>query len=58
MLFRSVSFDPRMPKELQLFVKRVMRDDEQIAMLEKEVLSFLEELDEKVNKLNDLKGKL
>ena len=53
-----VSFDPRMPKELQLFVKRVMRDDEQIAMLEKEVLSFLEELDEKVNKLNDLKGKL
>ena len=53
-----VSFDPRMPKELQLFIKRVNRDDEQIAMLEKEVLSFLEELDEKVNKLNDLKGKL
>ena len=53
-----VSFDPRMPKELQLFIKRVNRDGEQIAMLEKEVLSFLEELDEKVNKLNDLKGKL
>jgi putative phage-type endonuclease len=53
-----VSFDPRMPKELQLFIKQVPRDDAYIAMLEKEVLSFLEELDEKVNKLNDLKGKL
>jgi putative phage-type endonuclease len=53
-----VSFEPRLPKELQLFIKRVPRDDAYIAMLEKEVLSFLEELDEKVNKLNDLKGKL
>jgi putative phage-type endonuclease len=53
-----VSFDPRMPKELQLFVRHIPRDDAYIAMLEKEVLFFLEELDEKVNKLNDLKGKL
>jgi putative phage-type endonuclease len=53
-----VSFDPRMPKELQLFVRHIPRDEDYIAMLEKEVLSFLEELDEKVNKLNDLKGKL
>ena len=53
-----VSFDPRMPKELQLFIQRVPRNNEYIAMLEKEILSFLEELDEKVNKLNDLKGKL
>ena len=53
-----VSFDPRMPTELQLFIKRVPRDNDYIAMLEKEILSFLEELDEKVSKLNDLKGKL
>lgn len=53
-----VSFDPRMPKELQLFIQRVPRNNEYIAMLEKEILSFLEELDEKVSKLNDLKGKL
>ena len=53
-----VSFDPRMPTELQLFIKRVPRDNDYIAMLEKEILSFLKELDEKVSKLNDLKGKL
>ena len=53
-----VSFDPRMPTELQLFIKRVPRDNDYIAMLEKEILSFLEELDVKVSKLNDLKGKL
>lgn len=50
-----VSFDPRMPKELQLFIKRVQRDEDYISMLEKEVLSFLMELDVKVSKLNDLK---
>ena len=51
-----VSFDPRMPKELQLFVKRVPRDDKYIAELEEEVIQFLAEVDDKVNKLNDLKG--
>jgi len=50
-----VSFDPRMPKELQLFIKRVQRDEDYISMLEKEVLSFLMELDVKISKLNDLK---
>ena len=51
-----VSFDPRMPKELQLFIKRVPRDDKYIAELEGEVIQFLKEVDDKVNKLNDLKG--
>ena len=50
-----VSFDPRLPKELQLFVKRVDRDDAYIDMLEKEVVSFLKELDAKIEKLNALK---
>lgn len=48
-----VSFDPRLPDGLQLFVKRVERDAEYIAMLEKEVALFLEELDTKIFKLNE-----
>jgi len=50
-----VSFDPRLPIELQLFVKRVNRDDDFIANLEKEVVLFLTELDGKIKKLNELK---
>jgi predicted phage-related endonuclease len=52
-----VSFDPRLPTELQLFVKRVPRDDAYIQMLEKEVVQFLTELDGKIKKLNELKEK-
>lgn len=43
-----VSFDPRMPEAMRLFVKRVQRDGEAIAELEKLVTAFLEELDAKV----------
>ena len=50
-----VSFDPRLPTELQLFIKRVVYDPVFGAMLEKEVILFLKELDEKIKKLNDLK---
>jgi len=49
------SFDPRLPKELQLFVKRVSRDNAYITMLEKEVIEFIIELESKINKLNELK---
>ena len=52
-----VSFDPRLPQDLQLFVKRVKFDPEYVAMLEKEVVQFLAELDDKVNKLTNLKVK-
>jgi len=52
-----VSFDPRLPTELQLFVKRVPRDAAYIAMLEEEVKKFLVELDGKITKLNELKEK-
>ena len=48
------SFDPRLPPAMQLFVKRLERDDERIAELEKEVTAFLSELDEKVEKLTAL----
>jgi hypothetical protein len=52
-----VSFDPRLPTELQLFVKRVPRDNAYIQMLEEEVKKFLVELDGKIMKLNELKEK-
>jgi len=52
-----VSFDPRLPQELQLFVKRVPRDDAYIQMLEEEVIKFLRELIGKIMKLNELKEK-
>ncbi len=50
-----VSFDPRMTDGLQLFVKRVQRDNAYIQMLEEEVKKFLTELDGKIMKLNELK---
>lgn len=50
-----VSFDPRLPEELQLFVVRVNRDDEYIAKLEEEVTAFLEEVESTVTKLKGLK---
>jgi putative phage-type endonuclease len=48
-----VSFDPRLPNGLQLFVKRVELDAEYVAMLEEEVTKFLAELDAKIFKLNE-----
>ena len=50
-----VSYDPRMPEGLQLFIKRVPRDDKYIAELEEEVIQFLAEVDDKVKKLNEIK---
>lgn len=43
-----VSFDPRMPEPMRLFVHRVPRDDAAIAKLEAQIKVFLRELDEKV----------
>jgi hypothetical protein len=50
-----VSFDPRLPEDLQLFVVRVNRDDEYIAKLEEEVVAFLNEVEETVTKLKGLR---
>ena len=50
-----VSFDPRMPDNLQLFIKRVERDDEHIKELEAEVVKFLQEVDEMLEKLKSIK---
>lgn len=49
-----VSFDPRMPKHLQMFRVRMERDDERIKSHEAEVLRFLDEVDALVAKLGAL----
>jgi len=46
-----VSFDPRMPDEMQLFIRRVERDDVEIARLEGLVTEFLFELGAKLHAL-------
>jgi hypothetical protein len=46
-----MSFDPRLPGRMQSHITRVHRDDKTIAMLESEVRTFLDELDEKLNRL-------
>lgn len=49
-----VSFDPRLPVDMQMFIRRVHRDADLIADLEAEVEAFLRELDDKVTRLRDL----
>jgi putative phage-type endonuclease len=48
-----VSFDPRMPEGMQIFIKRVERDEILTSELEKEVASFLSELDTKIVQLKE-----
>ena len=47
-----VSFDPRLPVHLQLFIKRVERDDAAIAELEAKVAEFLDEVQGEIDELN------
>lgn len=46
-----VSYDPRMPVSMQLFIKRVKRNDEQIKGLERAVTEFLAEISVTVSEL-------
>lgn len=48
-----VSYDPRLPESMRLFVQRVERDDKRIAELEEEVVAFLAEVDAKVRALRN-----
>jgi len=50
-----VSFDPRLPGNLQLFVKRIPRDEAAINAMEMEVTKFLAELATKVQQLEKLR---
>jgi len=51
-----VSYDPRLPSDLQLFIKRIPRDNQYIRLLESEVTEFLQETALKVAKLLNLKA--
>ena len=51
-----VSYDPRMPECMCLFVKRLERDENRIAELETEVRAFIEELNGTVGQLLDAFG--
>jgi putative phage-type endonuclease len=46
-----VSYDPRLPESMRIFVMRGNRDDRQIAAMEQEIRAFLAEVDEKVEAL-------
>lgn len=46
-----VSFDPRLPGDMQMWISRVQRDDAMIADMEREISAFLSELDEKMSAL-------
>jgi putative phage-type endonuclease len=49
-----VSYDPRMPEDMQLFVKRLERSDDTITELEREIEKFLSELEDKIVSLNKM----
>ncbi|MFB6449289.1 lambda exonuclease family protein [Bradyrhizobium tunisiense] len=51
-----VSYDPRMPENMRLFIKRVPRDSARIAELEAEIIRFLKELDAKLSELTSIYG--
>lgn len=51
-----VSFDPRLPEELRLFVVCIPRDDAMIEELEAEVVAFLTEIDARLADLSSRYG--
>ena len=51
-----VSFDNRLPEMFQLFMTRVPRDEVFIRLIESEIVQFLAELDDKINKLMKVKN--
>lgn len=51
-----VSYDPRLPESMSLFVKRVERDDKRISELRSSVVEFLEEVEQKMIALNRMYG--
>lgn len=56
-----VSYDPRLPEPLQLFIVRLERDETAIADFERKALAFLAEVDrelEAIRTLSDLRGQL
>ena len=50
-----VSFDPRFPEHLQIFIERIEYDPTYVRMLELEVTQFLDEVEKKVEILRKMK---
>ena len=50
-----VSFDPRFPENLQIFIERIECDPTYVRMLELEVTQFLDEVEKKVEILRKMK---
>jgi hypothetical protein len=53
-----VSYDPRLPEDLQLFVVRLERDVSYIMAMEEEVSKFLSEVSEMYFKLKEINNGL
>lgn len=53
--FDFVSYDPRMPQGLRLYVQRINRDEEYILSLSTAVVVFLREVDDMCKRLNGMK---
>jgi putative phage-type endonuclease len=51
-----VSYDPRLPENMRLFVRRVARDDKRIAELEAEAEAFLQDIEARIIQLENLYG--
>lgn len=51
-----VSYDPRLPENLQIFITRVERDNKKIEAMEASVISFLKEVDDMVEQLEQING--
>ena len=51
-----VSYDPRMPENMRMFIKRVHRNEKRISELETEIAGFLLEIAVKLSQLNSLYG--
>jgi putative phage-type endonuclease len=49
-----VSYDPRLPSHMQLFIKRIERDDKAIADMEQMVRDFLDEVAAKIAMLDKI----
>lgn len=53
-----VSFDPRLPGDLQMWVKRVDRDDALILEIEEAVQGFIHEMEAIIKRLNGMRSDL
>ena len=49
-----MSYDPRLPDNLQLFIQRIELDEDYAKKLQNEVVMFLVEVNEKVEKLRKI----